>query len=220
MIYIISDLHGDKNFKGLQEYLRIAEENDLLIVLGDIGLKFEDTAENHEFTNYFLNIKKNIAFIDGNHENFAYINSFPVDTWKSGTVNRLSEHIVHMKRGSVFEIEGKCFFAFGGCKSSPKWAEMGLWYAGEEATEEECRYAYENLKKHNFKVDYVLTHKYESGPVGPKTCINLMKLTEFIEGNVAYRKWYSGHWHRREIVDAKHELVYDSLITVGEGKEE
>lgn len=218
MIYLISDLHGDKKFKGLQEYLRAAESNDLLIILGDIGLNFENTPENRDFTEYFLSMKKNIAFIDGNHENFGYINSFPLDTWNGGTVHRLSEHIVHMKRGNIYEIDGKSFFAFGGCKSSPKWAEMGLWYPGEEATEEECRYAYENLKAHDFKVDYVLTHKYEKEPVGPKTCINLKKLTEFIEGNVAYRKWYSGHWHRTEKVDEKHELVYDILMPVGQDR--
>ena len=76
MIYIISDLHGDKNVKGLQEYLNIATDDDLLIVLGDICLQFADTEENREFTEYFLSLKKNIAFIDGNHENFKYLNTF------------------------------------------------------------------------------------------------------------------------------------------------
>ena len=46
MIYLISDIHGDKNFKGLQDYLRIAKDDDLLIVLGDVSLEFENTVIN------------------------------------------------------------------------------------------------------------------------------------------------------------------------------
>ena len=63
MIYLISDIHGDVNFKGLQDYLRIATEKDLLIVLGDICVNFEKTEENALFSDFFLSIKKNIAFI-------------------------------------------------------------------------------------------------------------------------------------------------------------
>ncbi len=36
MIYLISDIHANKSFKGLQDYLEIATDNDLLIVLGDV----------------------------------------------------------------------------------------------------------------------------------------------------------------------------------------
>ena len=49
----------------------------MLIILGDVGLNFEKTKENKEFTEYFLSARKNIAFIDGNHENFEYLNSLP-----------------------------------------------------------------------------------------------------------------------------------------------
>ena len=45
MIYFTSDLHGEWNFKGFQEYLSKAREGDLLIILGDVGLSFEKTEE-------------------------------------------------------------------------------------------------------------------------------------------------------------------------------
>ena len=118
MIYFVSDLHGDINFKGLNEYLEKAGDDDLLIILGDMELCFQDTAENKYFTEKFLSANKNIAFLDGNHENYDYIKSFPEDEWMGGCVHRLSHNIVHLKRGNTYTIEGKTFFVFGGCKST------------------------------------------------------------------------------------------------------
>jgi len=43
-----------------------------------------------------------------------------------------------LKRGNIYEINGNTFFVMGGCKSSAKWKEMGLWFDGEEPTEEEA----------------------------------------------------------------------------------
>ena len=98
MIYLLSDLHGDINFKGLKEYINTATDDDLLIVLGDIGLKFENTEQNRVFDKEFLKINKNIAFIDGNHENFDYLNSFPEIEWNGGIAGKLSDNIFYLNR--------------------------------------------------------------------------------------------------------------------------
>lgn len=211
MIFLISDLHENIRFSGLTAYMRIAKEDDLLIILGDIGLKFEDTDENRAFTQAFLALDKPIAFLDGNHENFAYLDSFPEENWNGGRVHRLSEHIVHLKRGHIFRIDGKSFFAFGGCKSSPIWEERGLRYPGEEASHEECLLARENLLKNKGQVDYILTHKYETDAC--KTISQpLLSLTKWVEETVTYNQWFSGHWHISQTVDEKHQVVYDDLI--------
>lgn len=212
MVYLLSDLHGDLNLSGFQKYLMDAGEDDLLILLGDICLKFEETEENRIFTDSFLASKKRIAIVDGNHENFAFLNSFPEEEWNGGIVGRLTENIVHLKRGNVYNIDGKTYFVFGGCKSSSRWQEMGLWYPGDEASEDELQFAYENIKKHNYKFDYILTHKYEQIPPRGTVSVRLMELTKYIEENVAYGKWYSGHWHKNETIDEKHALVYDTLL--------
>lgn len=212
MIYLISDLHGEIDFSALWEYVDKATKNDLLIILGDVGLNFENTEENKMFTERFLSIEKNIAIIDGNHENFEYLNSFPDEEWNGGVVRRLTANIVLFKRGNIYNIDGKTVFAFGGCKSSPKWKEMGLWHYGEEPEKEELDLAYENLKKCNNSVDYVLTHKYEETPGAGTVCEELQKLTQYIEENVSYKKWYAGHWHIDKKEDEKHYFVYDKLV--------
>ncbi len=214
MIYFTSDLHGEWNFKGFREYLSKAGKDDLLIILGDVGLSFEKTEENREFTEKFLATDKNIAIVDGNHENFDFLNSFPEKEWKGGKVKRLTPTIVLLQRGEIYTIEGKTFFTFGGCKSSEKWKEMGLWYFGEEPTELEISLAHDNFKKRGNKVDYILTHKYERVPAETGHFGALEELIQFINKNVSFEKWYAGHYHLNEKVDDKHRYIYDELVEI------
>ena len=206
MIYLLSDLHqgGEGSMQAFRDYVESAKEEDILILLGDICLKLEE--EYREFDEYFLSIKKNIAFIDGNHENFDYLYSFPEEDWNGGKVHRLTDHIVHMKRGHIFTIEGKTFLAFGGCKSSTRWKDRGYWYPQEEPTDEEYALLKENLEKRGNQVDYILTHKYETGR-GTQTP-RLKELAEYIDGNVDFKMWYAGHWHTDEQIDERHALVF------------
>lgn len=212
MIYLLSDIHGDRNFKGLEDYISKADDNDLLIILGDVGLSFEKTEENRIFTDFFLSIKKNIAIVDGNHENFDYLKSFPEEDWCGGRVHRLSDNIVHLMRGNAFEIQGNSFFVFGGCKSSEGWHKIGLYYPGEEPESKELSLAYETIKENEFKFDFILTHKYEQPPPDATFCPSLGELEKYIEDNVSYKHWYSGHNHEHSEPDEKHTVVYDELI--------
>ena len=208
MIYFTSDLHGEWNFKGFQEYLSKAGKDDLLIILGDVGLSFEKTEENREFTEKFLATDKNIAIVDGNHENFDFLNSFPEDDWNGGKVKRLTPSIVLLQRGEIYTIEGKTFFTFGGCKSSEKWKEMGLWFDGENPSPEEISLAYKSLERYGNKVDFVLTHKYEPDMHGDDP-MTLEGLKDYIDENVKFGHWYAGHWHKPIIYDELHSIVYD-----------
>lgn len=212
MVYLLSDLHGD--ISPLSEYIKIATDDDLLILLGDSELNFANTPENRKFTEDFLKIKKNIAIIDGNHENFAYLHSFHEEEWNGGKVHRLSENIVFLRRGNVFTIENIRFFVFGGCKSSPKWKEMGLWFDGEEPSDEDIETAYNNLSSCNYTVDYILTHKYENDPNRSHLTEKLYELVKFIDEKVSFKKWYAGHWHIDETYDDKHVFVYNTLKTL------
>lgn len=210
MIYFLSDQHGGEKIGELQKYLNTARDDDLLIVLGDVGLRFRDTDENRAFDELFLSSNKKIAFLDGNHENFDYIYSFPEEDWCGGRVHRLTENIVHLERGYIYGIDGKSFFVFGGCNSSAKWRELGLWWSQEAPTEEELARAYSNLRACGYKVDYVLTHKYEEGK-GTRT-EELLSLCRFIDEKVDFKHYYAGHWHTTRREDKKHTFVYDTII--------
>ena len=214
MIYLLSDLHCGENIKGFFEFLEKSNPEDTLILLGDIGLRFEDTEQCREFEQYFLSANRQVAFIDGNHENFDFLETFPVESWNGGMVHRLSENVVHLMRGEIFKIDGKSFFAFGGCISSAKWKDLGQWYPQERATEEELSRAYENLKNYNYKVDYILTHKTEFHGVRGTNYPEYLEINKFLFDKVEYKCWYAGHWHESRVIDEKHILVYDELLTL------
>lgn len=211
MIYLISDIHADKNFLGLNEYLQKATDEDWLIILGDIGFGFEKTEQNKAFDEFFLSIKKNVAFIDGNHENYDLLYSYPVVDFFGGKAYKLTDKIFMLERGGIYEMEGKKLFVMGGCKSSASWKERGLWSPKEEPSEIEVNYAKENLKKHNNKVDFVLTHKYEYDETLPVISQNLLELCRYIDESVEYKLWYSGHEHVIEKIDGKHFRIYNEI---------
>ena len=211
MIYFLSDQHGGERIGELTKYLNEASDSDLLIILGDIGLKFRDTEENRAFDELFLSSKKNIAFIDGNHENFDFLESFPMGERYGAPVRVLSENIVWLQRGYVYEIEGKSFFVFGGCNSGAKWKPRGLWWPQEAPTEEQLARAYANLAVRDNKVDYILTHKCEQG-IGKTHTPALHELCDYIRENVDYKMWYAGHWHTYKSGGDKLIFVYDQLV--------
>lgn len=212
MIYFLADQHGGEKPGDLKKYIDTAADDDLLIILGDIGLAFQDTAENRAFDELLLSSKKSIAFLDGNHENFKHIYSFPEEEWCGGRVHRITESVVHLERGYVYGIDGKSFFVFGGCNSSARWKQLGLWQAEEAPTEEELARAYANLERYGRKVDYILMHKYETGK-GTQTP-ELRELCSFIDEQVEFSHFYAGHWHETKKLDEKHTLVYDTLVNL------
>lgn len=211
MIRFLSDPHGGEDIEGLREYLSLYKKDDLLIILGDLELHFRNTDKNREFTEFFEGLECNVAFIDGNHENFTHLLSLPEESWCGGRVHRLTKNIVHLCRGQIFEIEGKTFFTFGGCESSQKWKDMGLWWPEESPSEEELYEGYKNLKAHGNKVDYILTHFYN--PTEPADEENtLQKLLNYIDEKVEFKHWYAGHWHREEKLNQKHTIVFKNLV--------
>ena len=70
MIYLLSDIHGGESMSGIEKYLEICKDTDLLIILGDLSLKFGNSEENREFTRWFLSLKNNI-------DNFHTYAKFP-----------------------------------------------------------------------------------------------------------------------------------------------
>lgn len=207
-IYLCSDPHGDLNFPALHDYLELAGEDDLLIILGDLFFGYGE--DGREFTEWFCSLNKNIAFIDGNHDNNELLLSYPEDEWCCGRVNRISESIVYLRRGEIYNILGKSIFVMGGCISSQKWHELGLATPIENPSEEEIAYAKENLARYGNKVDYILTHKYETMKQDTPSP-TMGEMVRYIEDNVTYRHWYYGHWHGEAEVDNKHHLIYKTL---------
>ena len=123
-------------------------------------------------------------FVDGNHENFDRLYSYPVEEWNGGKVHKIRPSVIHLMRGQVFTLAGKTFFTFGGASShdissgildpdDPDFYEMQRrlnragalyrvnhysWWKEELPSEEEMEEGRRNLEAHGNKVDFIISH--------------------------------------------------------------
>lgn len=229
MIYVTGDTHGfierfQENNMNDQNWT----ENDYLIVCGDFGFIFENDEAEKEKLDFLATKPYNICFCDGNHENFDALYSYPLQEWNGGRVHRIRENIFHLMRGQVFEIEGKKIFTFGGARSTDRTAASAYWWPQEQPNEEEFKIGLANLEKHDFKVDYIITHtalldinwliaKQPSVRANLEiSCrdTELMKYLWEYESKAEYKHWYFGHWHLDTPVNNKLTAVYFDVHTI------
>lgn len=119
MIYITGDTHGMQDYRKLHVFAGEHPEltkNDYMIIAGDFGGVWDSKTLAADIRPY-CDLPFTVLFVDGNHENFDLIETFPVETWKGGKVHKIRPDVIHLMRGQIFEIEGKTIFTFGGATS-------------------------------------------------------------------------------------------------------
>lgn len=219
-----------------------SKENDTYIDEMDL-----DFLEDSRFTT---------LFVDGNNENFDELYKYPVKEWHGGKVHVIRPSVLHLMRGEIYEINGKKFFTFGGAQShdirdgivekdqqglwrkmTARWKKEGKffrvkhysWWEQELPTKEEIENAYTNLEKHDYKVDYIVTHccsnqmlreyiewRFNDSDMA-KQHDGRNILTNFldeIEQKVNFDKWYFGHYHEDVELTNRHHLVYRDMIRI------
>jgi DNA repair exonuclease SbcCD nuclease subunit len=142
-----------------------------------------------------------VLFVDGNHENFDQLNSYPIKEWNGGNVHFIRKDIIHLMRGQVYNICGKKFFTMGGATSVDKYnrIEHKSWWKEELPTKEECEMAMANLDKHNWEVDYVITHAAPDNilhKISPSFEHDIITNFLFVvDKDLKFKDWYFGHYH-------------------------
>jgi hypothetical protein len=160
MIFVTGDTHGGHDCNKL---LTLKQKNpaltreDFVIVAGDFGGVWSKGELQRNLAKY-KRLPYTVLFADGNHENFDLLNAMPVEIWNGGKIHRVADTIFHLMRGQVFTICGKTFFVFGGAESVDKqWRIAGKsWWPQEVPNYADYDEAYENLKAHGDKVDYII----------------------------------------------------------------
>ena len=186
------------------------------------------------------------VFVDGNHECFPRLYDYPVKEWNGGKVHEIRPSVLHLMRGEVFTIEGKKFFTFGGARShdiydgildpetDPDWNDTAKqmysegkwayrvkgrsWWAEEMPSGKEMENGINNLKKHNFKVDYVISHccpTFAQSVLGNGT-YDTDYLTDYFQSLVYdygldFSKWIFGHYHDNKYVLDRFVLLYEQI---------
>lgn len=219
-VYLTGDKHQQfQSIFTIADRLKL-DENDAVIVLGDMGLFWRrDKEDANSFIGYFENnYKFNLYFVDGNHENFDILNSLLEDENGMGMI---SPHIRHLKRGRRYNIQGKDILAIGGADSIDKYRRIGgvSWWQDEQITDKDIK----DIAGH---YDYVLSHtcptsvfeRYkmylcsfdnivDDDDIAFKVCNN--KLEE-VKTKITFNKWYFGHYHQDIHLDEQFTCLYHS----------
>lgn len=223
MILVTGDTHG---FNDVDKIIKLKEKNtlsknDYLIIAGDFGGIWDKYSIN-KTVQFYRNMPFTVLFVDGNHENFNLLNSYPIDEWKGGKIHRISENLIHLMRGQVYTIEGKTFFIMGGGTSIDKdyRIEHISWWKEEIPSIDEINEAKRNLLAHNNKVDYIITHSCDTNSLNcpliffkGNKCIEHEdnKILDYYEENIKYKHWYFGHFHVDGDINNRKTVLYNEF---------
>ena len=187
MVFITGDCHGNFRRFGRRYFpeQETMDRDDYIIVAGDFGGVWADTPEENYWLDWLEQRPFTTLFVDGNHENFRRLDTFPSHIWHGGSVHQIRPHVLHLLRGQLYEIGGRTFFTMGGAKSHD--VENGIldpadpnfraqqsalkrsgrnrfrvlgrsWWPEELPSDEEYHTALKTLERTNWQVDYVITH--------------------------------------------------------------
>lgn len=231
MIYITGDTHGTLDVEKLcclRDKHDDLSADDYLIICGDVAVCGLNGEDDQEVRDIFNSLPVTVLFVDGNHENFDDLNSFPISSWNGGDVHFIEERIIHLMRGQVFRIDGKTFFTMGGAHSIDyMYREPYVdWYPEELPDENELELGIQNLNKNDWQVDYIITH------TGPTNVIAEMGYEYFNKGNgkendfrrylqsiadrTDFKKWFFGHFHEDLDIGEQFHCVFDDIIRLPE----
>lgn len=219
MIYITGDTHGDIDYDKL---LFLKEKHlsydDYLIICGDCGICWSKSLL-PSFLKLYNAIGCTILYVDGNHENFNMIDEFPIVEFKGARMHQIDEHIHHILRGEIMELEGKTFLCLGGAVSTDKnlRTENVSWWSNEEISDNDIDNAIKNLQRYGNKVDYVITHCIDTQTVLNTFGYRRDKCTDqlnFIDLVCEYKHWYFGHYHIDRQLDVKKTCLYQNIIEI------
>ena len=224
-------------------------KDDVVIILGDFGIvwdRYYETKNEKHWLKWLEDKPFTTVFIDGNHDNFERLVQYPVKEWNGGKVHEIRPSVFHLMRGEVFTIEDKKFFAFGGASSHDiadgildgdaidlnkqikQMREQGKymwrishesWWKEELPSEEEMQNGIDNLEKHNWKVDYILSHSPSASVItllghGLYEQDILTYYLEDIRARLNFRKHFAGHMHVNRNVNEKDILLYEQIIRI------
>ena len=226
-IFVTGDTHREHDFAKLEFFAKRNPQltkNDYVIIAGDFGGVWWRKTLSEDLKPY-EDLPFTVLFIDGNHENFDLLYSYPVREWNGGKVHFIKPDIIHLMRGQVFELEGNTIFTFGGATSIDRiyrTENVNLW-AEEIPSQADYENALQNLENHNFTVDYVITHSCDEKGLyylpreavsDRKTYLENVMMRNFFE-KLSFKKWYFGHFHTDKNLPDGRVALYNKIIPLG-----
>lgn len=211
MIFITGDTHRDFS----RFYSFKSKEDDMLIVLGDVGINYYLTEEDKSYKEYLKKLNLKLFCVRGNHEerpenisNYKEVEMFGGKVF----IEEEYSNLIFAKDGEIYNIDGKKILVIGGAYSVDKQYRLlhgYKWFKDEQLTKKEMDTILDKVKGKHF--DIVLTHtcpyKYEPREVfmqgldQSKVDKSMEIFLDEIEENISYDKWYCGHYHTEKQIN-------------------
>ena len=221
--FLKGDIHG--NLFEIIDFINRFNlgKNDNIIILGDCGIAWrkdkKDLAQNIKLWNECGNGVK-LYFIDGNHENFNILNSFPIEN----NMGKIADNIYHLRRGQVYEFENKKILVCGGADSIDKYRriENFTWWKEEAISQETI----DDIPAGHY--DYVLTHCcprsiFEKNRIYLSTLQFLDEnkinhssedMLEQLKNKITFDHWFFAHYHINRNLDEKFTCLFEDFREV------
>lgn len=217
-LFVCGDLHGSHDIEKLntRNFPKQKEltKDDVLVQLGDFGGIWYPRGVSNEqeyWLDWIASKKFTTAVVLGNHENYDVIEKFP---WEEKWDNEVQfyttdtgDKIYFLKRGAIYNINGRKILAIGGAFSIDKaQRNEGIsWWAQEDITPKEVESCFCELDEKGYEVDYVLTHTCPARIVSEFIHLsmrNVGKVNDYtaeflneIDNLVEFKEWHFGHFH-------------------------
>jgi len=232
IIYITGDTHGDlARFKKC----KMLKKGDFLLICGDFGFIWDGGKKEKAILKWLGKRKYHVLFVDGIHENFNELNSYPEQEWGGGNTRFITGNLRYLMRGEVFTLAGKTVLTFGGggrlddligvnasnnTEDVPALAPDASAHP-EIPKETEYRNGLKALAKHNGRVDYIVSHEAPSKiaeflelPNSDKSRANAY--LDILSESCSFERLFFGHHHINRVVTPKYYALFDRVMRADE----
>lgn len=213
MILITGDVHGDiTRFK--DKKLHKLKKSDALIICGDFGLIWDGSRKEKRILKSLGRRRYNILFVEGAHENFHELETYPTEEWCGGLTRRISGNLRQLIRGNVYDIAGKTVFAFGGGKDEEDFSPDELKMKYEVPSEDELSEADKRLSDRENKVDIVVSYEPPQSIaefLGAEQADKVSSYLEEKKNSLIFRHWFFGKFHINKRIPTRFTAVFDSI---------
>lgn len=244
-IYVTGDTHGD--FTRLRPIFFPAQseltKQDYVIICGDFGGLWDNSSEDGHWLDWLEEKLFTTLFVDGNHDNFDLLASYPAEPWQGGLARRVRPSVIHLMRGQIYRLQGLSFFTMGGAKShdisggilepdSPRFREVHrqltlqgkphrinhvTWWREELPCQAEYQSAQSNLDSQGWKVDYIVTHCCPTSLQDRLGRYQADPLTDFLETvsrRCQFKRWFFGHYHMDRLISRNYLAVHEQIVQI------
>lgn len=235
MLYVTGDVHGYYGrIRRFCESLPTPSSNDVLVVLGDVGVNFWCDESDLRMRAALGSLPLTVLCVHGNHEARACAAlGFEERPWRGGTVlsDPRYEGLLFARDGSVFDLEGLSCLVAGGAYSVDKRFRLEdgrRWFADEQPGEAERAAVEQACERRGWRVDCVFSHTaplrfrpadaFRASICQAEVDISTEEWLEAVERRLDYRQWLCGHFHVDRQVNPRMRVLFKQIVELPGGR--